>query len=198
MGLVMNIRNIEKCQEMLRHNDIEIVKQGIMLLETLVQTESALKKVIGYENDHAPSKSIHAALGRLKCMHQNYIYVWVLGFLASQKVDWALNIKKLDLSGYGLTDLPENLAQLDLTHLNLFRNPLMNIPKGIIDMKSLVQFDIKGINIQKLNIQEAELTHIIYERIANSNPLFPYLKSIHPNHFEQVLLQKENLTGKKP
>ena len=35
------------------------------------------------------------------------------------------------------------------------------------------------------------------ERIANLNPLFPYLKSIHSSQFKQVLLQKENLRGRK-
>ena len=35
------------------------------------------------------------------------------------------------------------------------------------------------------------------KRIADLNAIFPYLKSIHLNHFGQDLLQKENRTGRK-
>ena len=35
------------------------------------------------------------------------------------------------------------------------------------------------------------------ERIADLNVIFTYLKSIHPNHFRQDILQKENPNERK-
>ena len=54
-----------------------------------------------------------------------------------------------------------------------------------------------GFFIQHFNFQLRGVKRKISQRIANSNPLFPYLKSIHPTDFEQYISHSQKTAIRK-
>ena len=90
--------------------------------------------------------------------------------------------------------------------LPILSNVLLEINSGNL---TITATDLDLIFIHKISnveiLEEGKTTtsssimyDIVRKRIANLNAIFPFLESIHPNHFGQYLPKKENPNEKKP
>ena len=62
-----------------------------------------------------------------------------------------MNIKRLDMSGYDLTNLPSSIGKLrNLERLDLQGNNLTKLPESIGNLRKLKDLDLKGNNLTKL------------------------------------------------
>lgn len=116
-------------RERLSSNDIEKVKQGLVLLRGLIKSAEDLRLYIEYPQDCTDLDLFSTFLEKQNWQHHNYIKVWMLGFLATCETSWVLNIRELNLHGSNLTELPSNLSNLkDLKELNISNNALITLP----------------------------------------------------------------------
>ena len=129
----MSVEYAEKIHGLLSHEDIEVVQQGLALLDSLVDSEAELRTYIPYPQDCSDVETLHDFLKGLEWKHHNRIKVWVLECLARFQVQWVLEIARLDLSDCGLETLPDFIVELNaLTELNISKNPLENLPEALI------------------------------------------------------------------
>ena len=90
---------------MLNSDDLEMVINGLTLLESLVEDEDTLYEYIPCKD----CSSFWEIKELFEGKHCEYIALWTMGILASFEVDWVLNITELDLSWNKLTSLPESI-----------------------------------------------------------------------------------------
>ena len=121
----MSAEHREKIERLLSHEDIAVVQQGLVLLDSLVGSEEELRALIPYPQDCTDVETLHDFLKSLKWEHHNRIKVSILECLARCQVQWVLEITRLDISDCGLDLIPEFVWDLKaLTHLNISLNPL--------------------------------------------------------------------------
>ena len=142
----MSVEYIKKIRRLLSHEDIEVVQQGLALLDSLVDSEAELRTYIPYPQDCSDEETLHDFLEGLEWEHHNRIKVWMLECLARCQVQWVFKIARLDLSRCGLVTLPDFIAELNaLTELNISHNPLENLPKELMYKETLTRLFVFGI-----------------------------------------------------
>lgn len=126
----------EKIQTLLKNDNIEMVNQGLFLLESIIPispleamsyVQAVLNIPISTEN-MAKNFSLEWCVQQLrKFKHKDTIGLWLFDWLPTQdeRKEWVSTIQFLDMSNHNLLNAPkslecfENLLILDLSHNHL-------------------------------------------------------------------------------
>ena len=84
----MSVEYVEKIHGLLSHEDIEVVQQGLVLIDSLVDSEDDLRTYIPYPQDCTDEETLHDLLKGLEWEHRNRIKVWMLEFLGRCRNIW--------------------------------------------------------------------------------------------------------------
>ena len=70
--------------------------------------------------------------------HGGYISLWILGYLAQQKVEWVIELKELYLTYKGFEELPKNLQYLqNIEMIRLEYNPIQKKMEPLLSLPKL-------------------------------------------------------------
>ena len=122
-----------------------VVKQGLALLEALIDTKAALQKLILYPSDCEDNVSLCASLTYMGCVHPYVINSWLLEKLVEWKEPWVLSLERLSLRNHQLHQIPGFVRKLpNLRCLDVSNNPIEKVPLDLITHTNWERLDVRG------------------------------------------------------
>ena len=94
----------------LNHRDLEFVKSGLELIDTMIFSRNDLEKFIPFDEVEEP-EDFYDVLENVREYfwdHRYYISLWVMGKLAEFGESWVQNMKALDVTGRRVKEVPSN------------------------------------------------------------------------------------------
>ena len=138
---------------LLKHPDLEFVKQGIVICETMAEHPEDLCFLFPGTDKRPMLHFAWLEEQLLSYKQSHYISVWLLGFLAGLDALQQENqgLKAVSFSGKNLEELPESIGNLCYVEmLDLSNNVLRSLPETIEMLRHLRELDIAENNLSAL------------------------------------------------
>jgi hypothetical protein len=187
----------------LKSKEIEDVRQGLQLLESLVQEDQDLYDVFDLDipNEIFCIDDLESVLSNF--IHVNPIRIYLIGAFAEFKTKWILETSTIVLVEGKLNDVTADefdtfLQQIQalkrLKILHLFNNPLTTLPESIGQLTSLMALTIGQNRLTALPESIGNLTSLKH-LLAGDNQLTCLPKSMaHLQKMEELTLSRNQLT----
>ena len=178
----MSNHQFEKIITLLNDPNLTSVKQGLILWETLLDTNTVFfqEKLNEIDFTELKEKFTYGFGGKQypswlrKAKFRLYVALWALGYLAKNKNQKALSIQKIELNDPAFSTLPETFIHLSaLTHFELQRSKWTQLDDIWTHFPNLISIDLfdneiitlppslgSCTQLQKLNISYNPMTEL--------------------------------------
>ena len=184
-----------------KSKQLEYVRQGLQLLESLVQEEQDLHDIFGIPNEISCIDDQESVLSNF--IHVNPIRIYLIGAFAEFKTKWILATSTIELTEGKLSDVTADefdtfLQQIEalkrLQILHLFNNLFTALPESIGQLTSLMALTIGQNRLSALPESIGNLTSLKH-LIVEDNQLTCLPESmVHLQNIEELILSRNQLT----
>ena len=152
-----------KIHTLLASEDMENVRMGLELVQSLASSEEELRQLISFPSNSSTVAVLDDYLKQTTWKHYVHIKVWLLEFLFRLETSWVKKLTTLNLIEHNLKSLPAFIKELpNLSYLYLKDNPLVDFPAEVLYNKGLNILDLRGISLSHIVCTEQKLNHVLY------------------------------------
>ena len=157
----MDIKNGYICMSREFLTDIDVNNSAILMTEDLgllrqfllaTNTQETISILTPYFENICIDENGKVSPQSTPFQHGHYLMIWLI----AENIP---GLKKLDVSGLFLQDLPPNFSNFnEVTHLNLSENFFYSLPESILLLPNLQELNLQG---NPTNLQDVEFQHPI-------------------------------------